>query len=61
MAKRPAKEKNFSREMALAMNIHDYEELANHKLPKMIYDFYAGGAEDQWTLNENKKAFSRIL
>uniref|UniRef100_A0A0D9ZQX1 (S)-2-hydroxy-acid oxidase n=1 Tax=Oryza glumipatula TaxID=40148 RepID=A0A0D9ZQX1_9ORYZ len=27
----------------------------------MVYDFYAAGAEDQWTLRENSEAFSRIL
>ncbi|GJN26413.1 hypothetical protein PR202_gb14341 [Eleusine coracana subsp. coracana] len=49
-----------NREMASVTNVYDYEELAKHKLSKMVYDFYAGGAEDQWTLNENKEAFSRI-
>ncbi|XP_066343881.1 glycolate oxidase 2-like isoform X2 [Miscanthus floridulus] len=47
--------------MALITNVSDYEELARQKLPKMVYDFYAGGAEDQWTLKENKEAFSKIL
>ncbi|KAL6843823.1 hypothetical protein ACP4OV_026394 [Aristida adscensionis] len=47
--------------MVVITNVSDYEELAKQKLPKMFYDYYAGGAEDQWTLNENKKAFSRIL
>lgn len=27
----------------------------------MIYDYFASGAEDQWTLKENRNAFSRIL
>ncbi|GAB2261074.1 hypothetical protein Droror1_Dr00011929 [Drosera rotundifolia] len=27
----------------------------------MVYDYYASGAEDQWTLAENRNAFSRIL
>ncbi|KAL6843822.1 hypothetical protein ACP4OV_026393 [Aristida adscensionis] len=47
--------------MVVITNVSDYEELAKQKLPKMFYDYYAGGAEDQWTLNENKGAFSRIL
>jgi (S)-2-hydroxy-acid oxidase len=51
----------LGREMALVTNVSDYEELAKQKLPKMVYDFYAGGAEDQWTLKENKEAFSKIL
>ncbi|KAF7068051.1 hypothetical protein CFC21_079872 [Triticum aestivum] len=27
----------------------------------MAYDYYASGAEDEWTLKENREAFSRIL
>ncbi|CAL9055560.1 glycolate oxidase 1-like [Musa acuminata AAA Group] len=42
-------------------NVCEYEEIAKQKLPKMIYDYYASGAEDQWTLKENRNAFSRIL
>ncbi|CAN6229604.1 unnamed protein product [Urochloa humidicola] len=47
--------------MALITNVSDYEELAKQKLSKMVFDFYASGAEDQWTLKENREAFSRIL
>ncbi|XP_058731798.1 glycolate oxidase 1-like [Vicia villosa] len=39
----------------------EYEAIAKEKLPKMIYDHYASGAEDEWTLKENRNAFSRIL
>ncbi|XP_009791622.2 glycolate oxidase-like isoform X1 [Nicotiana sylvestris] len=42
-------------------NVMEYETIAKEKLPKMIYDYYASGAEDQWTLQENRNAFSRIL
>nr|WDD38955.1 peroxisomal (S)-2-hydroxy-acid oxidase [Fagopyrum tataricum] len=42
-------------------NITEYEAIAKEKLPKMVYDYYASGAEDQWTLRENRNAFSRIL
>ncbi|KAL4349052.1 hypothetical protein AHAS_Ahas10G0003400 [Arachis hypogaea] len=42
-------------------NVNEYEAIAKQKLPKMVYDFYASGAEDQWTLKENRDAFSRIL
>ncbi|CAN4104353.1 unnamed protein product [Withania somnifera] len=42
-------------------NVMEYEEIAKKKLPKMVYDYYASGAEDQWTLAENRNAFSRIL
>ncbi|CAI0545004.1 unnamed protein product [Linum tenue] len=42
-------------------NVMEFEEIARQKLPKMVYDYYASGAEDQWTLKENRNAFSRIL
>lgn len=42
-------------------NVMEYETIAREKLPKMVYDYYASGAEDQWTLQENRNAFSRIL
>ncbi|PQQ20448.1 peroxisomal (S)-2-hydroxy-acid oxidase GLO1 isoform X1 [Prunus yedoensis var. nudiflora] len=42
-------------------NVSEYEAIAKQKLPKMVYDYYASGAEDQWTLKENQHAFSRIL
>lgn len=42
------------------VNVSEYEELAKQKLPKMVYDYYASGAEDQWTLKENRSAFERI-
>lgn len=46
--------------IAEVTNVTEYEELARQKLPKMVYDYYASGAEDQWTLKENRSAFERI-
>ncbi|KAK2384005.1 Aldolase-type TIM barrel family protein [Trifolium repens] len=42
-------------------NVDEYAAIAKEKLSKVIYDYYASGAEDQWTLKENRNAFSRIL
>ncbi|PWA84338.1 alpha-hydroxy acid dehydrogenase, FMN-dependent, Aldolase-type TIM barrel [Artemisia annua] len=42
-------------------NVTEYQAIAKQRLPKMIYDYYASGAEDQWTLEENRNAFARIL
>nr|KYP41101.1 Peroxisomal (S)-2-hydroxy-acid oxidase [Cajanus cajan] len=47
--------------MKMITNVSEYEEIAKEKLPKMVFDYYASGAEDQWTLKENRNAFSRIL
>ncbi|GMI77883.1 hypothetical protein HRI_001457600 [Hibiscus trionum] len=43
------------------IKVNEFRELARQALPKMYYDFYAGGAEDQYTLKENEEAFSRII
>lgn len=42
-------------------NVMEFEAIAKKKLPKMIYEYYASGAEDEWTLKENRSAFSRIV
>ncbi|KAH9287737.1 hypothetical protein KI387_031854 [Taxus chinensis] len=42
------------------VNVSEYEAVAKQKLPKMVFDYYASGAEDQWTLKENRNAFERI-
>ncbi|KAI8544733.1 hypothetical protein RHMOL_Rhmol08G0318100 [Rhododendron molle] len=42
------------------VNVNEFQELAKRALPKMYFDFYNGGAEDQYTLKENMEAFHRI-
>jgi len=42
------------------VNVSEYEEAAKRKLPKMVFDYYASGAEDEWSLKENRHAFERI-
>jgi len=42
------------------VNVNEFEELARKVLPKIYYDFFSGGAEDQYTLKENIEAFRRI-
>jgi len=44
-----------------AVNVNEFQELARQTLPKMFYDFFKGGAEDEYTLRENIKAFQRIM
>ncbi|KAM3380036.1 peroxisomal (S)-2-hydroxyacid oxidase GLO4 [Capsicum galapagoense] len=43
------------------VNVNEFQELARQALPKMYYDYYTGGAEDQHTLKENVEAFYRII
>lgn len=42
------------------VNVNEFQILAKQVLPKMYYDYYTGGAEDEYTLKENVEAFKRI-
>jgi 4-hydroxymandelate oxidase len=42
------------------LNIDDYERLAAETLPRMVYDYYAGGADDEITVRENRAAWQRL-
>lgn len=42
------------------LNLDDLEPLAREALPPSVYDFIAGGAEDEVTLRNNRTAFERI-
>ena len=41
------------------VTVDDYEPIARERLPREAYDYYAGGAGDEWTLAENRRAFER--
>lgn len=49
------------KKMMKITNVSEYKEITKQKLPKMIYDYFTSRAEDQWTLKENRNAFSRIM
>jgi 4-hydroxymandelate oxidase len=42
------------------INLLELDRLAQQRMPLMAYDYYAGGAEDEVTLRENRAAFERI-
>lgn len=42
------------------VNLNEFQIAAKDKLPKDIYEFYAGGADDEVTLKENEYQFSNI-
>lgn len=42
-------------------NLSDFENLARKKLSLDVYDYYAGGANDEVTLQRNLDAFNKIL
>ena len=39
------------------LTVDDFEPVARELLAPDVYDFYAGGAGDEWTLVENRRAF----
>jgi 4-hydroxymandelate oxidase len=42
------------------LNLDSLEPLARECLDPMLYDYIAGGAADEWTLGENRAAWSRL-
>ena len=42
------------------VNIADLRELARRRLPRVVFDYVDGGAEDEITLRENRRAFEEI-
>jgi (S)-mandelate dehydrogenase len=43
-----------------AINIEDLRRMAKRRLPRAIFDFFDGGAEDETTLRDNRAAFERV-
>jgi 4-hydroxymandelate oxidase len=44
---------------AMPLNLDDLEPLARERLDRSVFDYITGGAEDEWTLRENRAAFVR--
>jgi 4-hydroxymandelate oxidase len=41
------------------LTVEEYEPAARRVLRRDVYDYYAGGAGDEWTLRENREAWQR--
>jgi 4-hydroxymandelate oxidase len=41
------------------VTVDDYEPVARERLPADVYDYYAGGAGDEWSLAENRRSWER--
>jgi L-lactate dehydrogenase (cytochrome) len=50
----------FARHLARAYTIDDLRLQARRRLPKIVYEFVEGGAEDEVTVRRNREAFSEI-
>jgi len=42
------------------INIEDLRSAAKRRLPRVVFDYIDGGAEDEWTLRENCLAFEEL-
>ena len=51
---------NGSRVLARACSIEDLRRLAQKRLPRAVFEFFDGGAEDERTLRDNRAAFDRV-
>jgi (S)-mandelate dehydrogenase len=47
-------------DLSNAVSIEDLRQLAQRRLPRAIFDFFDGGAEDEVTLRDNRAAFERV-
>jgi isopentenyl diphosphate isomerase/L-lactate dehydrogenase-like FMN-dependent dehydrogenase len=41
------------------LTVDEFEEAARGRLPRMVFDYFAGGSGEEWTLAENRRAFAR--
>ena len=42
------------------LNIEDLRRAAKRRLPRVVFDYIDGGAEDEWTLRANCRAFEAV-
>lgn len=49
-----------SQGLSHAVSIEDLRELARRRVPRLVFSYIDGGAESEWTLRENRRAFDAI-
>src|SRR5215467_4498451 len=49
-----------SSRLSHAVNIDDLRELAYRRVPRIVFNYIDGGAEGEWTLRENRRAFDAV-
>ena len=50
----------FQMNLISARNIADLQRIARRRLPRLLYDFIEGGADDETTLANNRRAFEKF-
>src|SRR5882672_1486656 len=51
---------NYMSDVAQAISIEDLRRIAKRRLPRAVFDFFDGGAEDEVTMRGNRAAFERV-
>ena len=54
----PEASRRMHRALKRVMSVGDLRALARRRLPRAVFDFYEGGAEDESTLRANREAFA---
>lgn len=49
-----------SNRLSRAVDIEDLRELARRRMPQIVFNYIDGGADAEWTLRENRRAFDTI-
>ncbi len=55
----PEASRSMHRALQRAMSVGDLRALARRRLPRAVFEFYEGGAEDETTLRANRDAFAQ--
>jgi len=48
------------RRLARAANVHDLRKIARRRLPRSVFDYIDGGADDELTMLRNERGFGRV-
>ncbi len=57
---RPVRFRAADRRLSTAASVADYRRLAMRRLPRGVFDYVDGGAEDELTLRRNSEGFRRL-
>lgn len=47
--------------LAHTVSIEDLRELARRRVPRIVFNYIDGGADAEWTLRENRRAFDDVI
>ena len=49
-----------STSLSRAVSIEDLRDLARRRVPRIVFSYIDGGADNEWTLRENRRAFDAV-